>query len=109
MAEKHKFGITPKNLKALESGDTNTLIMILTCFAKSWVEISGYSAQTWESISLTNAAASSNSTLIKTTPEQRAFLAAGCDLFALLSLTPQGREALSHLFSQPFTQQAKCK
>lgn len=39
--------------------------------------------------------------------EQRALLAAGCDLYDLLTHAPQGRQALQDLLAQPVSHDAK--
>lgn len=101
MNEIHKFGLTTDQIQALEAGDIGTLIMSLACFARHWLKISGFPIQALNAISFSDIAANNNSNPINTTPEQRAFLAAGCDLIKLLNLTPQGRQAILHLFGQP--------
>lgn len=41
------------------------------------------------------------------TPEQRVLLAAACDLYDILAATPEGRQALTELGCQPFSQDSK--
>lgn len=102
-----KFGLGQKDQAQLESGDLDFLVTVLTYFAKHWVEVSGYPAQAWFLTSFTNIAANNASATKGTTPEQRAFLAAGCDLLDLLALTPQGRKAISHFIGEPLSQEVE--
>ena len=95
--DKRPFGITPDELKQLESGDIETLLSLLVSFSRRWVEISGVPVQAWGSMCFSDVAANDLAREPQKTPEQRAFLAAGCDLLHLLSLTPKGREAVRHL------------
>lgn len=104
-----KFGLNEADQSKLGSGDLEFLVAVLTRFAESWMEISGCPAQAWASVAHTDVAADRINAFNSTTPEQRAFLAAGCDLLGLLTLTPQGREAFNNLISDPLSQDAKRK
>ena len=95
--DRRPFGITPDDLKRLESGDTETLLALLSQLARRWVEIGGAPVQAWDILSFSDVAASDLAREPQKTPEQRAFLAAGCDLLSLLSLAPEGRKAVRHL------------
>lgn len=95
--DKRPFGISPGELEQLESGDIETLLSHLVSFSRRWLEISGVPVQAWGGMCFSDVAASDLTREPQKTPEQRAFLAAGCDLLNLLSLTPKGREAIRHL------------
>lgn len=86
-------GFSPATVESLASGDTDALLRCLWFLARKWFSSGGSMLPARDAISMTK--------LVERSPEQRAFLAAGCDLYDVLISSPQGREALLNLGLQP--------
>lgn len=86
-------GLSPASVESLASGDTDALLRCLWFLARKWFSSGGSMLPARDAISMTK--------LVERSPEQRAFLAAGCDLYDVLISSPQGREALLNLGLQP--------
>lgn len=90
--------------KAIGSGDVDALVRALARLAIGWIRFGGVPGR---NIALTDVVANDPASSVQRSPEQRALLAAGCDLYDLLAETPQGREALLQLGAKPVLKQRK--
>ncbi|MEH3087694.1 MAG: hypothetical protein PGN26_14435 [Xylophilus ampelinus] len=80
----------------LMDGDQVELLRLLLLLSRRWMQAAGPLLQWRQRMAMTDALASEWNSRPRTT-EQRALLAAGCDLFDLVASTPQGWQALLDL------------
>jgi len=88
----------PAEKGRIEAGDQQALLRGLACTAALWFQIGGSDMQFRSSMGCARFASGRPTDAI---------LAAACDLYDLLSLSPQGREALLHFRDKPVLEQAK--
>lgn len=88
----------PAQRERIEAGDQQALLRGLAATAALWFQLGG------SDIALRPQIGCVHSTGGDATD---AILAAACDLYDLLALSPQGREALLHFRDQPVLEQAK--
>lgn len=91
---------SPDVATAIGAGDRPALLVGLVCMAAHWMELGGSDIRWRNSTGMANC-------VVGGTPEQRALLAAGCDLYDLLMLAPESREALLHFLDQLVLEHAK--
>lgn len=94
-------GMGPDTIEALRSEDPQGLARALVFLAQTWIGIGGSHIRARHAISATAFATGGIGDRQQKTPEQRAFLAAGCDLYDVLAASPLGHKALSDLILQP--------
>lgn len=78
----------------IASGDEAALLRGLLVLAGHWMEKGGSHMRFRDRVCMVDVAGPMPRGRQQRTPEQRAFLAAGCDLFDLVTSSPQGRAAL---------------
>lgn len=104
----HARGLSPLLAARIAAGEEAALLQALLAYARSWVESAGSRLEHREAISCVHVAADLRPKYSAgSTPEQRALLAAGCDLFDLLAATPQGRKAIADFLGNPVFQETK--
>jgi len=87
------------------SGDPAALRRALLLLAKHWMEKGEASIRARDGVSMSDVSGPTPLGSPKRTAEQRAFLAAGCDLYDLVTSSAEGRKALADLGLQPLSQQ----
>lgn len=86
--------------KAIAAGDQQAFFWGLISTAALWMQICGSDIHFRPTLSCAQI-------LVQYTPEQRALMAAACDLYDLVQLFPQGREALLDFLDKPLLQERK--
>ncbi len=104
---RHIAALSSKTIAQIEQGDADTLISGIACLAAYWMQLGGYRLADRKEVGMTRAAAGHPDDDPQSTPEQRALLAAGCDLYDMLALHPQGRQALRKLGAEPFPEDSE--
>ncbi|RZS80627.1 hypothetical protein EV675_3239 [Pigmentiphaga kullae] len=80
----------------IASGDEAALLRGLLVLAGHWMEKGGSHMKFRDRVCMADVAGPMPRGRQQRTPEQRAFLAAGCDLFDLVTSSPQGRAAFEN-------------
>jgi len=91
----------------ISGGDDAALLHGLLVLAGHWMEKGGSHMRFRDRICMADVAGPMPGARQPRSPEQRAFLAAGCDLYDLVTASAQGRQALSDLLLQPIPQEPK--
>ncbi len=84
----------------IADGDDAALLRGLACLVASWFETCGTDISQRPYIRTTTC-------LSAQTPVQQGLMAAACDLYDVMSLSPQGRKALLDFRDDPVLEQAK--
>ncbi len=93
---------SPEVAQAIQSGDKQAFLVGLASTVSLWMQLGGV-----DILFLDRCSVSFASFVVGVAPEQRALLAAGCDLYNLMMLAPESREALLHFLDQPVLEHAK--
>ena len=93
---------SPEVAQAIQSGDKRAFLVGLASTVSLWMELGGIDIRSRSLCSVSFA-----SCVAGAAPERRALLAAGCDLYNLMMLAPEGREALLDFLDQPVLEHAK--
>lgn len=86
--------------QAIEADDQQAFLLGLISTAALWMHLGGSDIHFRPKISQA-------ALVTQYSPEQRALLAAACDLYDLLMLCPQGRKALLDFLDKPILQEPK--
>lgn len=87
-------------IAAIRSGDPDAFLRGLASTVFELLQLGGSHIQFRDALSVA-------SCVTQGSPEQRGLLAAGCDLYDLMMLAPEGRKALLDLLDKPFLEHAK--
>jgi hypothetical protein len=107
-----KFGLVgmgPDTVDKVAVGDPKALMTALLCLAGHWMEQGGMPRFSRSFVAMTDALPKDSDRFAQRPAEQRALLAAGCDLHDLLTHSPQGRQALEDLLAKPIAHHPKGK
>ena len=85
---------------AIAAGDQAALLHALAATAAFWLHLGGCDVAHRKSLFAVNCA-------VEPSPDRRAILSAGCDLYDLLASSPQGRQALLDLRREPILQKTE--
>ncbi len=96
-----------RTAKGIAEGDNEILLRGLLFLARHWMALGGVPFLRRDMVSLSEIVLTNPAELQPKTAEQRTFLAAGCDLYDVLTHSPQGREALLHLGLEPVLEKPK--
>ena len=91
----------------IANGDEPALLRGLLVLAGHWMEKGGSHMKFRDRVCMADVAGPMPHGRQQRTPEQRAFLAVGCDLLDLVRSSPQGRKALADFLAEPVPQEAK--
>jgi len=92
----------------IHAGDQRALLRAIGTLAGAWMRTAGTSPDCRRLVTCSETAGCLRNPT-PTTPVQRAFLAAGCDVLDLLALSPEGRQAIHDLGFEPIAHHAKRK
>jgi len=98
-------GMGPATAAKIAAGEQTALLTSLLFLAAHWMEQGGIPRFARDLAAMTDALPKGSTR----SAEQRALLAAGCDLYDLLTHAPQGRQALQDLLAQPVAHDAEGK
>jgi len=90
------------------AGDPSAMLRAMTSLAGKWMRAAGAHPSFYPLISRSDIAGCHRNPA-PTDPVQRAFLAAGCDVLDLLSLSPEGLQAIHDLGFEPIAHHAERK
>lgn len=102
-------GMGPDTASNIALGDQGALMTALLCLAAHWMEQGGIPRFGRSLAAMTDALPKESGRFSMRTAEQRALLAAGCDLHDLLAQSPQGRQALKDLLAKEVSYHAEGK
>ena len=86
-----KYAFGPETIRQVEAGEDAALLQALVCTAALWFELAGSSIRYRAQIGAVHVLPSGATAL----------LAPACDLYDLLALSPQGRQALLDFRHKP--------
>lgn len=90
-------GLGAEQARAVAAGDEGALLQSLWFLVRAWLRAGGSCLEARPALSA--------SVSVARPAEERVFLAAGCDLYDLLMLSPQGREAVLKLGLEPLLEE----
>lgn len=107
-----KFGLVgmgPDTADKIAADEQGALMTALLCLAAHWMEQGGMPRFGRSLAAMTDALSTESNRFAPCSAEQRALLAAGCDLHDLLVHSPQGRQALEDLLAKEVSYHAEGK